>query len=226
LQRSPQHTIASTLAIDGIASTTDRYRRLVAMLEGDGLVDACVKEFLPTPFGLDRCVASSLQRQLWFLEQLAPRTSAYHVPLAVRFTGSLNVAALESALNVVVVKHEVLRTVFAEDVGEPVQVIHPPTPRILETVDIDIDGDGDIASGYRETASAMMRSPIDLTDGPLWRVALLRATPQDHCLCFVFHHAVIDGWSLDLLLRDLAAAYAQSASAVAATNADRATSHR
>ncbi|TCO55606.1 non-ribosomal peptide synthetase [Actinocrispum wychmicini] len=141
---------------------------------------------------------SFAQRRLWFLDRLEPGSSAYNVPVAVRLHGDLDVAALRRALTALVARHEALRTTFREVDGEPMQVIGEPTDvplPVYETSDVD-------AAIRREAAGA-----FDLATGPLLRCALLD-TGTDHVLLLTAHHIVIDGWSLGVLFRDLAALYA------------------
>src|SRR5262249_15374886 len=79
---------------------------------------------------------SFAQRRLWFLNQLAPNNPFYNCSGAVRLQGRMKVEALESAINEIVRRHEVLRTRFEVDAGEPIQVIDAWSPRTLELVDL------------------------------------------------------------------------------------------
>ncbi|HEX2188119.1 MAG TPA: amino acid adenylation domain-containing protein, partial [Longimicrobiaceae bacterium] len=103
-------------------------------------------------------------------------------------------------------RHETLRTTFAEREGEPVQVIHPPAPVPLPLVDLrGAPGGG---SQARRLAAEEALRPFDLTLGPLLRSTLLRLGDEDHVLLFTMHHVVTDGWSMDVLVRELSALYA------------------
>jgi amino acid adenylation domain-containing protein len=150
---------------------------------------------------------SFAQQRLWFLEQMEPGTSVYHIPAAVRIAGPLDATALEGAVNEVVRRHEVLRTRFDVVDDRPVQVIDPeltvPMPRA------DLSG---LPAAEREErlldwATAEARQPFDLAQGPLLRLRLLRTGEREHVLLLTLHHIVADGWSLGILLREVAELY-------------------
>jgi amino acid adenylation domain-containing protein len=145
--------------------------------------------------------ASFPQRRLWFIDRLTPGLSLYNVPFALRVRGPLDVAALEAAWNGLLRRHESLRTTFAEVEGEPVQVIAPFEPVALPVLEIAE------AEAARWLAAEVDR-PFDLARGPLIRFGLLRLAPEDWILWVVLHHIVCDGWSIEVLTRDLGELYA------------------
>ncbi|WP_449657896.1 amino acid adenylation domain-containing protein [Streptomyces chrestomyceticus] len=146
---------------------------------------------------------SFAQRRLWFLHQMEGPTPTYHMPFALRLTGGLDVAALRAALNDVVARHEVLRTVYPDTGGTPRQhVLGPaeaPAPLPVRTVAEDA-----LAAAL---ADAYAR-PFDLTREPPLRAELFALGPDDHVLLLVLHHIAGDAWSNLPLARDLSAAYA------------------
>ena len=150
---------------------------------------------------------SFAQQRLWFLDQLEPGSPAYNVPSAVRLNGEVSAAKLSAVFAEVVRRHEALRTTFGERDGQPVQVITPagPPPRIPE---IDLSGLSEPEAAARALALAEARTPFDLARGPLLRLALLRLGERDHVLLINLHHIVSDGWSLGVLLREIAALWA------------------
>ncbi|MDV9203070.1 condensation domain-containing protein, partial [Streptomyces sp. Wh19] len=109
--------------------------------------------------------------------------------------------ALESALGALVVRHESLRTTFATVDGQGVQVIHPATP---VTFPVREATDEEAAAAVR----AELETPFDLSTGPLLRPLLLRTAEDEHLLVLSMHHIVTDGWSVNVLTRELAALYA------------------
>ncbi|CAK4033485.1 enniatin synthase [Lecanosticta acicola] len=143
------------------------------------------------------------QRGLWFLEQLNPGTPAYNVSIAGRLRGILHINALQAALQAVEKRHETLRTTFSERNGVPVQVIQPcrPIEDTLQLIDIATDVD------LQEELHRQQVTAFDLRSRPPWRVALLRISSEEHVLSIVMHHIISDGWSDDILRRDLAAFY-------------------
>ncbi|NYT93497.1 non-ribosomal peptide synthetase [Salinispora sp. H7-4] len=155
--------------------------------------------------------ASLGQRRLWMLDQLTPGAATYHIAWAVGLTGPLDVAALESTLSWLVGRHETLRTHFTSVDGEPAQLVVPAAPVRLSVVDAHSDAAG------RELVDAAAREPFDLATGPLARFGLVRRSPGKHVLTIVVHHSLADGWSFDILFRELAAGYA---AAVAGVRAD------
>ncbi|HYO12242.1 MAG TPA: amino acid adenylation domain-containing protein, partial [Thermoanaerobaculia bacterium] len=154
-----------------------------------------------------RLPLSFAQERLWFLDQLEPGSS-YNVPAAVRLTGRLDVAALAGSLSGIVRRHESLRTTFARSAsGEPVQVIAPTLDLDLPLVDLsDLSRDSREAIALRLAAEEMDR-PFDLGRGPLFRVSLLRLAEEHHLMLLSLHHIVSDGWSMGILIRELAAMY-------------------
>ncbi|MBV9773010.1 MAG: AMP-binding protein, partial [Gemmatimonadetes bacterium] len=154
---------------------------------------------------------SFAQQRLWVVDRLDPGSVAYNMPSPLRLRGALDVAALRASLDALVARHETLRTTFSEragGAGEPVQVIHDPAPVPLPVVDL-----GRIPAGARHRhaqrlARAEALRPFDLARGPLLRCALLRLGETDHVLCFTLHHIVTDGWSMEVLVREVSALYA------------------
>ncbi len=148
---------------------------------------------------------SFAQERMWFLERLDPGT-AYHIPLALRLTGALDAAALEGALGSVVERHEVLRTSFPF-VDGPVQRISSAHAVSLPCVDL-----SGLPSVLRDIEDARLGAELagdlfDLETGPLLRCLLVATGPGEHVLRVTFHHTIVDGWSLGVLARDLAAFY-------------------
>ncbi|MEV5442095.1 amino acid adenylation domain-containing protein [Streptomyces sp. NPDC052644] len=151
--------------------------------------------------------ASPAQLGLWLLVQLDPRSTAYHVPAAVRLTGRLDTSALENALHRLWLRHEILRTTFALEDGGIQQVIRPPRPELHpEYLDLREAGAGAEAACRAELARRAA-VPFDLERGPLLRVTVCRLADEDHVLSLLMHHIVTDGWSLGVFVRELAVLY-------------------
>jgi amino acid adenylation domain-containing protein len=150
---------------------------------------------------------SFAQRSLWLVERLQPAGGAYNLPLALRFSGELDTTALATALGGIVLRHEGLRTRFVEAAGEPWQEVLPAAAGELPLIDLEeIPGERREAEMLRLAADEAVH-PFDLAAGPLWRARLFRLNRADHALLLTTHHAVSDGWSNDLIQRDLAALY-------------------
>ncbi|HEX8820243.1 MAG TPA: amino acid adenylation domain-containing protein, partial [Archangium sp.] len=150
---------------------------------------------------------SFAQQRLWFLDQLEPGSPLYNMPAAVRLEGVLDLGALERSFGELVRRHEALRTTFRNDEGTPVQVISPPfTPR-LEVKDLRA-----LPAQTREQEALRLmheeaRRSFDLAHGPLLRVLLFQLGDQEHLLLLAMHHIVSDGWSMGILIREMAALY-------------------
>ncbi|MEU7765827.1 amino acid adenylation domain-containing protein [Nocardia sp. NPDC049190] len=143
------------------------------------------------------------QQRLWFLNRYAPESSAYNIAFVIRIAGEVDLPALRAALTDLVERHEVLRTVFPEDVDGAQQVVLPIERAIPDLAPADIDD-----SGAKAALEDLARTGFDLTTQTPLRLSLLRTSPERYLLGIVLHHIAADGWSLGPLTRDLAAAYA------------------
>jgi amino acid adenylation domain-containing protein len=156
------------------------------------------------------------QQRFWFLHQLDPGSHADHIFRALRLQGLLLRGALEGALAELVQRHDALRTRFPAADGEPRQVVEPARPgaaRRMPLIDLSGLAPGTVEPAAVALASAESRRPFDLARGPLFRALLLRLGRQDHVLLLGLHHILADGWSLGLLLQELAQLYGAAAAA-------------
>ncbi|MET0395249.1 MAG: non-ribosomal peptide synthase/polyketide synthase, partial [Longimicrobiaceae bacterium] len=158
---------------------------------------------------------SFAQQRLWVVDRLEPNSPAYNLPYALRLRGELDTAALRASLDGLVRRHETLRTTFADHDGSPVQVVHPPAPVELAELDLRDRGEAEREAEARRLAAAEALLPFDLARGPLLRCTLLRLADRDHVLCFTLHHIVSDGWSRDVLVREVSVLYAAAVRGVA-----------
>jgi amino acid adenylation domain-containing protein len=145
---------------------------------------------------------SSAQRRLHFLNQFDGPNPAYNVPVALRLAGPLDTRALHAAINDLIGRHEPLRTLYPDHLGEPRQhILAPGQARIRLPVTATTE---EHLPGHLHAAAA---EPFTLaTDQPI-RARLFRLTPASHVLLLVMHHIATDGWSMRPLTRDLATAY-------------------
>lgn len=152
---------------------------------------------------------SPAQRRLWFLWRLDPNSVAYVVGGALALDGALDENSLERALTWLVARHDALRTIFEplED-GDARPVALPPTPLAPERADVSNLSRDEAETRAREIVEARVRRPFDLTKESLLRAGLARVGPRRHLLWLAVHHIVCDGWSMDVLVEELAAAYA------------------
>ncbi len=142
------------------------------------------------------------QERLWFMEQFAPGTAAYVIPLALRLKGSLDVDALRHAIGVVTARHDALRMRFGSaDDGRPFL-------NLVDSADADLRV---VAASNEEEAHALVAQeltrPFDLVAGPLIRALLVTLAPADHVLAIPMHHIASDGWSTEVFIRELTTTY-------------------
>src|SRR5215213_6863231 len=173
-----------------IAALSPERRELLGRLvraEGVGLPDV-----VPACSGDEDIPLSFAQEQLWFLDQLEPGDPSYNIAATVHFRGGLDVTVLEQALRTLVARHESLRTTFVAHDGRPVQRVAATLTPCIPFVDMRASTEGDV----RDWIVAEARRPFDLEQGPLLRLGLLRLGEDEHELLLVFHHIVVDGWSM------------------------------
>ncbi|RGC69155.1 Tyrocidine synthase 3 [Micromonospora sp. MW-13] len=155
----------------------------------------------PRPAGAE-VPLSYAQERVWFMDQLAPGEAAYHIAVPLRVRGPLDVAALRGALAGLTARHESLRTRFPADAdGRPTVLVEDAVE-----VPLTITGAADERAAQALVEAASME-PFDLATGPLLRALLIRLADDDHVLFLGQHHIVGDGWSVDVLLRDLITLY-------------------
>jgi len=161
------------------------------------------------PAARDAALPLSLaQQRLWFLTQMEPGSAAYHIPALLRLSGRLDLDALQAALDAVVARHEALRTTFVTDeAGNATQRIADPAPLPLAHSDLTTLAKAEREAGAQRLAEIDTRAPFDLTVGPLLRARLVKLAADEHRLILVQHHIVTDGWSVELMIRELAEAY-------------------
>ncbi|MDY7229482.1 non-ribosomal peptide synthetase [Hyalangium rubrum] len=147
------------------------------------------------------------QRRLWFLDQFEPGTPAYNIPEFARLLGPLQVEVLERSLNEVIRRHEILRTTFVAEGGEPLQRILPQLTISLPVVALGHLPEAERQARCQELALQVAGTSFDLSQGPLLRATLVRLGAEEHVLLLVVHHIISDGWSTSIIVRELATLY-------------------
>ncbi|UVL81813.1 amino acid adenylation domain-containing protein [Pseudomonas sp. B21-028] len=156
-----------------------------------------------------RLPLSFSQQRLWFLDHLDHAAgAAYHLPLALRLTGSLDKSALQATLDRLVARHETLRTRFELVDGEPVQKIAPADYRFqLEQQDLRQMPADERTATLERLGQANATQLFDLNQGPLMRGHLVQLADDEHVLFMTLHHIVSDGWSNSVLAREVSVLY-------------------
>ena len=147
------------------------------------------------------CALSLAQQRMLFLEELASASSYYNMPLAFRIDGPLDKGALQLALNALVATHDVLRTVYGQADGQPVQHVMAPAP--LEMAEHMVASEAELAALLALHADHRFA----LASAAPLRVALIALGAQQHVLSINLHHIAADGLSARKLLANLGAAY-------------------
>ncbi|SCX53462.1 non-ribosomal peptide synthase domain TIGR01720/amino acid adenylation domain-containing protein [Pseudomonas sp. NFACC32-1] len=166
---------------------------------------------LPIPevrSGFEDIPLSYAQERQWFLWQMEPNSSAYHIPSALRLKGPLDVPALERSFNALVERHESLRTTFIERDERTVQVIHRQLPLRISLESLPADSTASLEDSLKAFVERETARPFDLRQGPLLRVSLLKLAEDDHVLALIQHHIIADGWSMQVLVNELVSHYA------------------
>ncbi|KGU88549.1 non-ribosomal peptide synthetase [Burkholderia pseudomallei] len=152
-----------------------------------------------------RIALSLAQQRLWFLTQLEGVSEAYHMSGAVRLDGPLNREVLQRALNRIVMRHEALRTCFAREEGEPIQVIQPHADLTMSYHDLREAEQSEQQA--KNLSQAHASAPFDLSRDLPVRVLLLQLEDEAHVVQVVMHHIASDGWSVGVFLQELSALY-------------------
>ncbi len=150
---------------------------------------------------------SFAQRRMWFLSRLNPGDASYNMPVLLRFDGPLDLALLERSLNALIERHEILRTVFPEVDGAPVQRVSPAARIALPLTDLT-----GLAESKREAAGVKIAAreaarPFDVEHDLLIRGCVVKTASDSHLVALTLHHIVSDGWSIGLVLKETAAIY-------------------
>ena len=154
-----------------------------------------------------RLPLSFAQQRLWFIEELMPNSALYNIPTAWKLKGRLSYVALEAALNSLIARHEVLRTVFKVEENNPYQFIYNSLTLDIPLIDLSS------LRGKNKKDKAQMAiqeealKPFDLTQGPLIRATLIKLREDEHILVLNIHHSVSDGWSLGVIIQELVEVY-------------------
>ncbi|WP_202080467.1 non-ribosomal peptide synthetase [Caldalkalibacillus salinus] len=151
------------------------------------------------------------QQRLWFIEQMHVGQSAYNIPACVRLKGRLNKAALKKSLQQMVARHEVFKTGFATGEGghqgQPYQFIHHDTCLRVDDIVLHHLEKAERERTLQHIIQLEAEKPFDLTTPPLIRATLIQLDQNEHVLCFVMHHIISDGWSVDIFVKELGQLY-------------------
>ena len=137
---------------------------------------------------------SFAQQRLWFVDQLEPDSPQYNIPIGLRLTGNLDRPALQAALDTLLSRHEVLRTIYRDNA----QYVQPAQPLHIDEHDLTQLADNIREARVQELATAEARRIFKLDADLMLRVSLLTLTDDEHVLLFTMHHIASDAWSLGI----------------------------
>ena len=181
--------------------------RLAATIRAAGAAVGSAARDIPRLPERDRAPLSLMQQRVWYLEQLQPGGVVYNTPSAHRLRGPLDLAAFAQALRAMVRRQSALRTSIEPDEAGAVQRIHATLD-----VELPLEDLSGLPAHEREAVlmrrlDALIAEPFDLAAAPLFRVWLFRLDEEEHVFFFMAHHIIWDGWSFDLLYREMAVLY-------------------
>lgn len=146
---------------------------------------------------------SGAQRRFWVLERLEPGNPALNVAVRWRIEGVLPTSHIERAFEIIIARHEVLRTVLLEHDGEPFQNVLAPAPLHVSSIDLTVLAEAEAEAECERIARAEARVPFELRQGPLIRVTHVRERADRATILVTAHHSVCDGWSIGLLAAEM-----------------------
>lgn len=194
----PIRSLFEAPTVVALALEIERLQREEEDLQGPDFHPIARRGHLPLSFA---------QQRLWFLDQLMPNSHFYNLPIGLHLTGILDQAALEKSLYLLIERHEILRTTFDLVDQNPVQVITDAMPVAIPVIDLSNVAGIERQELIQKLAQEEARRPFDLLHGPLLRLKLLHLAEYDHILLTTMHHIISDGWSMGVLIRELAALY-------------------
>ncbi|ASS74749.1 hypothetical protein CIG75_07015 [Tumebacillus algifaecis] len=182
----------------------------VAVQEKGGVVQSgAVRTELQIPRRPDGPISLTFaQERIWVMEQLDPGSAAYNIPYAVEMKGQLDLAALNRSINEVIARHETLRTTFKTVGGKPIVEFSTDLKISLEVHDLRQRDASERSVEANAIAFDLARQPFDLQHGPLLRATAIRTADEEHTFVLIIHHIIADGWSLGVMIREIAALYA------------------
>ncbi|HEC74449.1 MAG TPA: amino acid adenylation domain-containing protein, partial [Methylophaga aminisulfidivorans] len=152
---------------------------------------------------------SYMQERLWFIDKLNQGSPEYNMPVAFEVKGKLDLELVTKALNTIITRHEVLRTVYLEQNGQPVQVIrdHRDVNFQVQTIDLTHLVRETLAMEVKQFIEADIFRPFDLSSDLMVRVSYLATEPDNGVMVFNMHHISSDGWSMEVLTKEFFTLY-------------------
>jgi amino acid adenylation domain-containing protein len=206
--KAPQGTLTSDLKEQLVQHKSDLLEFLRQVQSS--LESSTPPPINPVPRDGDAPLSYS-QERLWFATQWEPESAAYNISDAVVIDGRIDLPALEKSLNEIIRRHEILRTSFVVNGGQPGQRIAPEAHVDIKLIDLQHLESLNRDAELQRTINAETSIPFDLSHSPLLRVVLIKLEAERHVLLFSSHHIISDGWSTGVLIHELVALYSEFA---------------
>ncbi len=161
------------------------------------------KKYVPLSFS---------QNRLWFLDKLEENSFAYNLPFPVKIEGKLNIDALKTALRYILNRHEILRTTFPVKDGIPYQKINGMDENFFPFITALGNTEQERWEWIKNKIMELTRKPFNLAEGPLYNLQLFYINENTFVLFMMFHHVILDGWSIDIMLKEIGKCYQAIAS--------------
>lgn len=142
------------------------------------------------------------QKRLWIIEQRSPGLTAHYMTGSITFREKADEKAVQQAIQLLVDRHQALRTSIIEYHGEPVQFIHPHIPQAFECIDLSQLEAGQKERQKQSLEQRLNQTSLNLESPPLFRFLLVKISERFFELLFVMHHIISDGWSMEILKKD------------------------
>lgn len=204
--RVPLHVLFHSPTVAELAAIVTERQETKASEQANAFDSVALS--LPKPISRGKPIPLSFaQQRLWFLNQMDPSSPVYNEPKTLRFRGQLQIALLQKSLDTILERHEVLRTTYEPGGGEPKQIIHEPGKVDFELIDLTGFPNERREEELHRVLTDLTHRPFDLEkDWPI-RTALIRLANDEHVLLLVTHHIASDGWSKNILFREISALY-------------------
>lgn len=193
---------------DRVAELSSDKRRLLALLMKEKSGGRSPSPMARRPRHSNIQPVSFAQQRFWFLNQLEPDSAFHAIPVALRLSGPLDLMTLEKTFSELIRRHEILRTLFPQINGQPVQLIQDARPLSLRIVDLSDLPVPEPDEQARQLTVEEAQQPFDLAQGPLFRTQVIRLSAEEHIILSTMHHIISDGWSMGVMINEVAALYA------------------
>jgi len=194
-------------AFDDKHPLNDRLDLFNLLLEEEGLEDVVLPTIQPRQASASTAPLSFAQQRLWFVDQLGTAGHSYNIAFGYHLHGLVDTRALQMSLNEIIRRHEILRTSFHAEHGEPFQQIHPPFELELHRVDFSTQDKAHRISEAYQYIKKDFETSFDLEQIPLLRAAMVDLDFEQSFFFVTLHHILADEWSINVFLEELGSLY-------------------